>query len=184
MNKFQGLQRITQLVSFSLITTFVFLMHVNFARGEGLGIGPNQEGYDQVTLFASQGADFDTTTTSPSGSHSVRVVSYFNRILKATLQPRSDDGTGLWWIMVFGTGGEDFTRKYSEAPRSIDFAMGVIWPGLNFAKSANAWCDINPVTAFALAIGGVYLTSPVSADEPFAFRVKIDTTAHRFDADY
>ena len=184
MNKFQGVQRITQLVSFSLITTFVLLMHVNFARGEGLGIGPNQEGYDQVTLFASQGADFDTTTTSPSGSHSVRVVSYFNRILKATLQPRSDDGTGLWWIMVFGTGGEDFTRKYSEAPRSFDFAYGAIWPDLKFTKKSDAWCDIDPVFSLALAIGGVYLSSPVSADEPFAYRIKIDTTAHNFFDDY
>ncbi|MCK5185743.1 MAG: hypothetical protein KAR43_01340, partial [Deltaproteobacteria bacterium] len=73
MNKFQGLQRITQLVSFSLITTFVLLMHVDFARGEGLGIGPNQAP-DVVTLFAGQGADFDTTTTSQTGVHSVRVV--------------------------------------------------------------------------------------------------------------
>jgi hypothetical protein len=184
MNKFQGVQRITQLVSFSLITTFVLLMHVNFARGEGLGIGPNQEGFDQVTLFASQGADFDTTTASPSGSHSVRVVSYFNRILKASLEPRTDGGTGLWWIMVFGTGGTSFVRKSSETPRQFDFAFGLILPGLKFTKKADAWCDINPVSAFALAIGGVYLTSPVSVDEPFAYRIKIDTTAHNFFDDY
>ena len=184
MNKFQGLQRITQLVSFSLITTFVLLMHVNFARGEGLGIGPNQEGYDQVSFLAGQGADFDTTTTSPFSSHSVRVVTHFNRILKASLEPRTEGGTGFWWIMVFGTGGTSFYRKYSATPRQFDFAYGAIWPDLKYAKKADAWCDIDPVFSLALAIGGVYLSSPVSADEPFAFRVKIDTTANPFDADY
>ncbi|MBW2184662.1 MAG: hypothetical protein JRF49_12475 [Deltaproteobacteria bacterium] len=184
MNKFQGVQRITQLVSFSLITTFVLLMHVNFARGEGLGIGPNQEGFDQVTLFASQGADFDTTTTSPFSSHSVMVVSYFNRILKASLEPRTEGGTGFWWIMVFGTGGDSFVRKYSETPRVFQFTYGAIWPNLKYTKKSDAWCDIDPVSALALAIGGVYLSSPVSAEEPFAYRVKIATTAHNFDDDY
>ena len=184
MNKFQGLQRITQLVSFSLITTFVLLMQVNFARGEGLGIGPNQGGYDQVTLLAGQVADFDTTTTSPSSSHSVRVVSHFNRILKASLEPRTEGGIGFWWIMVFGTGGESFYRKYSATPRVFQFTFGAIWPDLKYTKKSDAWCDINPVSAFALAIGGVYLSSPVSAEEPFAYRVKIATTAHNFNADY
>ncbi len=184
MNKFQGVQRITQLVSFSLITTFVLLMHVNFARCEGLGIGPNQEGFNQVTLFASQGADFDTTTTSPFSSHSVRVVTYFNRILKASLEPRTEGGIGLWWIMVFGTGGESFVRRDSATPRQFDFAYGAIWPDLKFTKKSDAWCDIDPVFSLALAIGGVYLSSPVSADEPFAYRIKIDTTAHNFFDDY
>lgn len=183
MNKLQGLKRTTQLVSFSLITTFVLLMHVNFARGEGLGIGPNQ-GYDQVTLFAGQDAQFETTTASQSGSHSVRVVSYFNRILKASIEPlkaeETGDGTGVWWVMVFGTGGDHFVRKYSDAPRWFDYAIGVIWPGMKYTKHADAWCDIDPVFSLALAIGGVYLTSPVSVEEPFSYKIKIDTTSHEF----
>jgi len=139
----------------SLIITFAFLIHVNFLRAEEIErIGPNQT-FDFVLLLEGQTATLNTSQPAPIGAHTVGVVSIGNPTMSAELRSISSDATGMWWIMLMGTGGKDWA----------DFAYGIV----PFAGEA-AKIDINQGVSYGFATGGLILTSP----PPASYSIKIN----------
>ena len=126
MNKFKRAKMKFLLVS-SLIAASTLLMHVDFARAGGQGgIDPNQA-METVTLLSGQNFTFSTTQTTQFGSHSVRVVSMLNRQLTATIIPQSTEASGIWWIILIGTGKMNL----------IDIGFGLISLSISFFSLLN-----------------------------------------------
>lgn len=148
------------------------LFQVNFARAGG--ILPNQ-GFDTLTLGWGQSGSISTTQAIPFGMHSVGVMSIWNREIKATFSPVIDGKKGFWTLLLIGTGGDYFVRDYRPVPQWIDIGLGVI----TSSSGDMPWVDIDPIFSFALAISTVYITSPVSAADPFKYSISFSTTAHR-----
>jgi hypothetical protein len=171
MNSFLIKKRVSLFLSLLVIIVLAFFQ-VNFARAGG--IGPNQ-GFDSVTLGWGQEAEFATTQATPIGTHTVGVMSIWNRELIAEFKPVIDGKTGFWTIVLIGTGGDYFVRRDEPVPQWLDIGLGVIGSD----SGDFPWVDIDPVFSFGLAITTVYITSPVSAADPFKYSIKMDTLAHR-----
>ena len=171
MNSFFMKKRVSLFASLLLIIVLA-LFPVNFARAGG--IGPNQ-GFDSVTLGWGQSATISTTQAAPFGTHTIGVMSIWNRELKADFTPVIDGKTGFWTLLLIGTGGDYFVREDRPVPQWLDIGLGVI------ASSSGdmPWVDIDPIFSFGLAISTVYITSPVSAADPFKYSIRLSTVAHR-----
>ena len=120
-------------------------------------IKPSQS-FRYVTLLAENTINITTSQTTPFGVHSVFVTSIGNRTLSANLQKFTDAESGLWIISLFGTGGIKWTGS----------SFGVI-P----ATSPAAQIDIGREVSFALATVSLFITSPVDADNPARYTLKI-----------
>ena len=171
MNSFFMKKRVYLFASVLLIIVLA-LFQVNFARAGG--IGPNQ-GFDSVTLGWGQSATISTTQAAPFGTHTIGVMSIWNRELKADFTPVIDGKTGFWTLLLVGTGGDYFVRKDRPVPQWLDIGLGVI----TSSSGDMPWVDIDPIFSFGLAISTVYITSPVSAADPFKYSIRISTVAHR-----
>ena len=171
MNGFLIKKRVSLFASLFLIIALAFFQ-VNFARAGG--ISPNQ-GFDSVTLGWGQSATFSTTQATPIGTHSVGVMSIWNRELKADFKPVIDGKTGFWTLLLIGTGGDYFVRRDRPVPQWLDIGLGVI----TSANGDMPWVDIDPVFSFGMAIATVYITSPVSPADPFKYSIAMSTVAHK-----
>jgi len=171
MNSFFMKKRVYLFASVLLIIVLA-LFQVNFARAGG--IGPNQ-GFDSVTLGWGQSATISTTQAAPFGTHTIGVMPIWNRELKADFTPVIDGKTGFWTLLLVGTGGDYFVRKDRPVPQWLDIGLGVI----TSSSGDMPWVDIDPIFSFGLAISTVYITSPVSAADPFKYSIRISTVAHR-----
>jgi len=165
MSKIKKARRVYLFVSAFLVITLALLIHVNFARAEGLeGISPN-EGFEYGgELLAGQSVSISTSQTTSFGSHSVVVTSILNKSLTATFTVSSKDATGLWWITLIGTGGKTW----------FDFGYGLIAP----SGGTTASVDVYPVFSLGLATGSAWVTSDVSVAEPFKYSIKIAGSAY------
>lgn len=164
MGKFQGVRRISLIVSFFLIITFALLIHADFAGAGGLGrIGPNQD-FETITLLAKQEHQLDTTQSTAFGIHGIRVVSFKNKELIASLVPKTPSyGTpGFWILMAF---------SYESNSIHSDYAFGLTSNETNYPAIVN----LDPGLGLAIAAGIVYLSSP-SAEDPFQFIIEVKTT--------
>jgi uncharacterized membrane protein YkvI len=164
MKKFQRAKRTSLVLSFSLIFTFTLLIQANLARaGEVNSIKPNL-GFDFVTLLAKQSATFDTSQSIVTDVHTVGVLSIGNNSLKADLKNiKPDTGTaGIWWVAIIGSGSVSF----------IDIKYGLVPLG-----GQTAQIDVG-VISVALAMGGLILTSPVSAASPVNYQISVGSVPY------
>jgi hypothetical protein len=151
------------LLSSSLIITFTLFVTINFARAEGPGgIDPHQA-IDIVTLYAAQSATFSTSQATPIGSYSVGVISINNKALTATFTVNTSGALGFWTILMIGTGPRNW----------IDFAFGFAFP----TGGLTAAIDVHKDVSLGIAIGTAFVFSPVSAEEPFRYSIKVAGTA-------
>jgi len=148
-------------ISYLLIITFLiiaFLFPVNFVKaGEIEDITPDM-GFDFFILLERQSVTARATQTTPFDFHTVGIVSTGNITLSASLSITGTDVLGFWWASIIGTGGNywyDF--KYGIAPVS----------------GPSAIIDVDDALSFAFATGGVYLTSPVSVEEPVRYTLTV-----------
>ena len=170
MGKFQGVRKISLAVSFFLIITFVLLININFAGAGGLGsIGANQ-GFDSVVLFKDQSRTFTTTQSTPSGASNIVFLSIGNEVVSGELRNITSTATGVWWVNVAALGGAGAVGSWS------DFKFGLIpFSGLLAQVTAG---PMSP----GIVLGGLYITSPVSAEEPVSYSIKV--SGYRADKDF
>ncbi len=168
MGKFQGVRKISLAVSFFLIITFFLLININFAGAGGLGsIGANQ-GFDSVVLFKDQSRTFTTTQSTPSGASNIFFLSIGNEVVSGELRNITSTATGVWWvssIATWGAGTSWFDLKFGLIPFSgllAQVTAGPMSPGI--------------------VLGGLYITSPVSAEEPVSYSIKV--SGFRADKDF
>ena len=171
MNHFLIKKRVSLFASLFLMIALAFFQ-VNFARAGG--ISPNQ-GFDSVTLGWGQDATFTATQTTPIGTHSIGIMSIWNRELSAEFKPIMDGKKGFWTLLLIGTGGDYFVRRDRPVPQWLDIGLGVI----GSEGSDIPWVDIDPIFSFGLAITTVCITSPVSPADPFKYSILMDTVPHR-----
>jgi hypothetical protein len=168
MGKFQGVRKISLAVSFFLIITFVFLININFAGAGGLGsIGGNQ-GLDSVVLFKDQSRTFTTTQTTPYGIKNIFFLSIGNEVISGELRNVTSTATGTWWVSSmasWGAGSQWFDLKFGLIPFS----------GLLSQVTAGQ-------ISYGMVSGGLFITSPVSAEEPVSYSIKV--TGYRADKDF
>jgi hypothetical protein len=162
MSTFQEMRKtFLSVVSFSLIITFVLLMHVHCAGAQGIGL----KGIDTVTLLTGQKADFDVTQSAPFSMHNVGIVSVGNKKLKASLKVGRDQTVqGFWLLLLFGSGGNNLLP--------LDAGYGLV--------SADSGKDAEVNTGsmgIGFATGSVFLFSPVSAADPFKYSITIQGVA-------
>ena len=120
-------------------------------------IKPNQS-FKFVTLLQGNSINITTSQITPFGVHSIFVTSIGNKTLSANMQQITGSASGLWFISLFGTGAQEWA----------DFSLGVI-P----ATSSAALIDIGFEMSFALATVSIFVTSPVDAENPVSYTLKI-----------
>jgi hypothetical protein len=147
-------------VNLSLITIFVLLPHVNFA---GAGDIDLNQAMDTVSLLSGQSASFTTTQTTPFSFHSVGVLSIKNKRLTATFTANTSGASGFWLLTMIGTGKINW----------YDIGYGFTFP----SGGPTAEVDVSRGISFGLATVSVFLTSPVSAETPFKYSIKVAGTA-------
>ena len=167
MGKFQGVRKISLAVSFFLIITFALLININFAGAGGLGsIGANQ-GMDRVVLFKDQTRSYTTSQIIPYGTRNIFFISIGNTALAAELRDITDTATGFWWVSAIAAGGAGesfFDLRFGVIPhegKQPQITLGQISPGI--------------------VSGGLYITSPVSAEEPVDYTIKVKAAAPDYD---
>jgi hypothetical protein len=148
MRKFNGVKRTSLFVSLSLIITFAFLINTNLARAQT---------FDTMFLLQGQGASSGTSSTQPASFHTIWVTDLGNVTLSATISGPSS-GSGIAWVMIFGTGGKNWG----------DIAFGPV-PN----SGIKALIDIGSGLSFATVIGGVILSSEVSAEAPARYSFSV-----------
>ena len=153
MNKMQREKKIFLLTSLFLLIIFSLLSHVHFARAEEPGdISPNANS-NLFTLITGQSISNTYTQNTPFALKAVGIISIGNSDLTASLSGEMsgpDVISGFWWIYLLATGG------------GVDSAVGSAPSG----SGAEATLAVDPSSSFGLAILGVYLTSPVSSEDP------------------
>jgi len=163
MSKIQRAKRVSLFMSLSLIITFLLLIHVNFARAKEVGGIDPDFGFDIATLLPGQYIEISTSQTIAFDAYGVGVISVFNNTLTATLTVSTTGASGLWWITMMGTGGKNW----------FDFGYGLIG-----AKSGlTAEIDVSPGISFGIATGGTIVTSEVSSEDPFKYKIKVSGSA-------
>ena len=148
MRKFKGVKRTSLFVSLCLIITLAFLINTNLARAQT---------FDTMLLLEGQGASSGTSSTQPASFHTIWITDVGNKTLSASISGPSS-GSGIAWVMIFGTGGKNWG----------DIAFGPV-PN----SGIKALIDIGGNVSFATAIGGVILSSPVSAEAPARYSISI-----------
>jgi len=148
MRKFNGVEKTSLFVSLSLIITFAFLINADLTRAQT---------FDTMFLLQGQGASSGTSSTQPASFHTIWVTSIANSTLSATISGPSS-GLGIAYVMVFGTGGSNWG----------DIAFGPV-PN----SGIKALIDIGSDLSFATIIGGVILSSPVSAEAPARYSISV-----------
>jgi hypothetical protein len=158
MDKLKQAETTSLFMSLLLIITLALLIQVNSARAkEAEAITPNL-GFDYFLLLEGQSVTSSTTQTIPFDLYTVGIVSIGNDTLSASLSVRETEATGFWWVSIIGTGGIYW----------YDFEFGII-P----VSGSSASINVSKVISLALAIGGLYLTSPVSAEDPVKYNITV-----------
>jgi len=148
MRKFKGVKRTSLFVSLSLIITFAFLVNADLTRAQT---------FDSMLLLEGQSASSGTSSVQPASFHTILITSIGNRVLSATISGPSS-GFGIAWIMLYGTGGKNYF-DYNYGPVSNSGIKAII--------------DIGKDVSFGVIIGGIILTSPVSAEAPARYSFSI-----------
>ena len=148
MRKFNGVKKKSLFVSLPLIITLAFLIKANIAGAQT---------FDTMLLLQGQTASSGTSSTQPASFHTIWITDIGNKTLSASISGPSS-GSGLAWVMIFGTGGKNWG----------DIAFGPV-PN----SGIKALIDISGGVSFATAIGGVVLSSPVSAEAPAKYSISI-----------
>lgn len=148
MRKFKGVKRTCLLVSLSLIITFAFMINADLTRAQT---------FDTMFLLQGQGASSGTSSTQPASFHTIWVTDIGNSTLSATISGPSS-GSGIAWVMIFGTGGRNWG----------DLAFGPV-PN----SGIKVLIDIGGDLSFAVVIGGVILSSEVSAESPARYSFSV-----------
>ena len=148
MRKFKGVKRTCLLVSLSLIITFAFMINADLTRAQT---------FDTMFLLQGQGASSGTSSTQPASFHTIWVTDIGNSTLSATISGPSS-GSGIAWVMIFGTGGRNWG----------DLAFGPV-PN----SGIKVLIDIGRDLSFAVVIGGVILSSEVSAESPARYSFSV-----------
>ncbi|MCK5515208.1 MAG: hypothetical protein KAJ00_11965 [Deltaproteobacteria bacterium] len=148
MKGHKGVKRTSLFASLSLIITFAFLINADITRAQT---------FDTMFLLGGQGASSGTSSTQPASFHTIWVTSIANSTLSATISGPSS-GSGIAWVMIFGTGGKNWG----------DIAFGPV-PN----SGIKVLIDIGKDLSFATVIGGVILSSPVSAEAPARYSFSI-----------
>jgi len=148
MRKFKGVKRTSLFVSLFLIITFAFLINADLTRAQT---------FDTMLLLQGQGASSGTSSTQPASFHTIWITDVGNVTLSATISGPSS-GSGIAWVMIFGTGGKNWG----------DIAFGPL-PN----SGIKALIDIGGGVSFATVIGGVILSSEVSAEAPARYSFSI-----------
>ncbi len=148
MRKFKGVKRTSLFVSLSLIITFAFLINADLTRAQT---------FDTMFLLQGQGASSGTSSTQPASFHTIWVTDIGNSTLSATISGPSS-GSGIAWVMIFGTGGRNWG----------DLAFGPV-PN----SGIKVLIDIGGDLSFAVVIGGVILSSEVSAESPARYSFSV-----------
>jgi len=148
MRKFKGVKRTSLFVSLSLIITFAFLINADLTRAQT---------FDTMLLLQGQGASSGTSSTQPASFHTIWITDVGNVTLSATISGPSS-GSGIAWVMIFGTGGKNWG----------DIAFGPV-PN----SGIKALIDIGGGVSFATVIGGVILSSEVSAEAPARYSFSV-----------
>ena len=159
MGKFPGVRRVSLLARFSIIT-FALLLQVNFAAAGS--IGPNQ-GFDFVMLFPKQTINVDITQAAPFGIHTVGVLSFYNLKMRALCLtfPPTQNAQGLWFIML---------SNFAYTPTDREFSYGSV------SKDEGHGLEVktNPKIGLSYTMSGAILTSPVSAESPYKYRISFE----------
>ncbi len=152
------------LVCFSLILALAIMLNAGYTNAQE--IGPDQS-FNMVTLLKGQSTgSLGVSQSIPFGFNTLGVVSVGNRSLTASLNITSREATGFWVMYVIATG------PASRQP----FSFGLIpWNGPSV--SVNLVDPYKKRTSYALVMTTMFLTSSVSADEPFRYSVSVTATA-------
>jgi hypothetical protein len=113
--------------------------------------------FDTMFLLQGQGASSGTSSTQPASFHTIWVTDIGNSTLSATISGPSS-GSGIAWVMIFGTGGRNWG----------DLAFGPV-PN----SGIKVLIDIGGDLSFAVVIGGVILSSEVSAESPARYSFSV-----------
>jgi hypothetical protein len=113
--------------------------------------------FDTMFLLQGQGASSGTSSTQPASFHTIWVTDIGNSTLSATISGPSS-GSGIAWVMIFGTGGSNWG----------DLAFGPV-PN----SGIKVLIDIGGDLSFAVVIGGVILSSEVSAESPARYSFSV-----------
>lgn len=150
MRKSNGVRKTSLFVSLSLIITLAFLINTNLARAQT---------FDSMLLLQGQTASSGATSPNPASFHTIWITDIGNTTLSATISvSRPSGATGLAWVMILGTGGRNWG----------DIAFGPV-PN----SGIKALIDIGGNVSFAIAMGGVVLSSPVSSESPAGYSISI-----------
>ena len=147
-------------LTLNLLLVFTLsLISINFASAEEFEDINPRAGSDFVILLTGQSATFTTSATTPVDVYALGVLSIANRGLTARLNIiGGKEASGVWWISAIGNGYVRF----------FDFAIGIIPYSGN---SVQIIIDEN--VGYALVTAGVFLTSPVSAEEPLQYSITV-----------
>lgn len=148
MRKLNGVRKKVLFVSLSLIITLACLISTNPAGAQT---------FDSMLLLPGQTASSSTTASNPSSFHTIWITDIGNKTLTASISGPKD-ATGLAWVMIYGTGGRNWG----------DFNFGPV-PNNGISTAI----DISGTISFAVAVGGLVLSSEVSADKPAGYTINI-----------
>ena len=158
MGRFKQTERTSLIVSLFLVVVFVLFIHVNFVKAEEIeAINPNL-GFDYYLLLEGQSVTSNTIQILPFDFITVGILSMGNVTLSASLSIAETEASGLWWVSIIGTGG---TFWY-------DFTFGLV-P----VSGSTAIVDVDKGVSFALATGGIIVTSPIFAEEPVEYSLTV-----------
>ncbi len=136
-----------------------FCLSSTYAQAQELDIiNPDMSFEFAVVMRGQSTGSISSTASTPFDLTNVGILSIGNQTLTASLNMTSEQ-TGVWWIALMGIG------KIASA----DFAFGVApLPG-NTARIA-----IDPNIGLAVATGGVFSVTPVSAEEPITYSINVN----------
>ena len=141
-----------------LIINLTLLLYAISATADESQVKTPNHSFRYVTLLSENIINITATQVTPFGVHSVFVTSIGNRTLSANLQKLPDSASGFWFIALFGTGAGEWA----------DFSLGII-P----ATSPAALINIGRELSFALATVSLFVTSPVDAENPVSYTLRI-----------
>ena len=147
-----------QILNPLLIIYIIAIINVDNLKAEESHIITPTQSFDYVVLLSGNSINITTTQATPFGFHSVWLTSIGNWNLTANMQRISSSASGFWLLSLMGTGGQ----------KGRDFSLGVI-P----ATSPPAEIEIGGNVSFAFVTVFLYVTSPIDADNPIEYTIRI-----------